>query len=109
MFGLVTPVPTFTLCSLCVQAISIERTVIDVLGEMWSTMLLNSTATMCSIAGLLGICAGEKIVFALVRLINNQCKIVLIFFFFLNKNINNNKTTLVCLEIQRFAQRVWIS
>ena len=38
----------------------------DAFGEMWSTVLLNSGAVVCSVAGLLGICAREKIVFALV-------------------------------------------
>lgn len=42
---------------------------IDALGEMWTSMLLNCTASVCSVAGLLGICAQEKIVFALVILL----------------------------------------
>lgn len=48
--------------------LSIERTVIDTYGQMWATMLLNCAAVVFNIVGLLGLCAKERMVIALVSL-----------------------------------------
>ena len=48
------------------QLISLERAVIDVLGQMWGIMLLNSIAVMFGITGLMGICAKDPTIIILV-------------------------------------------
>lgn len=48
------------------QLVSVERLVFDVFGQMWGTMLLNGLSTISLLAGLLAVCAAEKIAIALV-------------------------------------------
>ena len=48
------------------QLLSTERTVIDVFGQMWGTMLLNCAAIVFSTTALLGICAKDMAVIILV-------------------------------------------
>ena len=49
------------------QMLSIERAVIDALGRVWASMLLNCMAIVYSLVGLLGICVKDKPVIFLVR------------------------------------------
>ena len=48
------------------QLVSVERLVFDVFGQMWGTMLLNGLSTISLLAGLLAVCAAEKLAIALV-------------------------------------------
>ena len=48
------------------QLVSMERLVFDVFGQMWGTMLLNGLSTISLLAGLLAVCAAEKLAIALV-------------------------------------------
>jgi hypothetical protein len=49
-----------------IQLVSVERLVFDVFGQMWGTMLLNGLSTISLLAGLLAVCAAEKLAIALV-------------------------------------------
>lgn len=49
------------------QLVSIERTVFDVLGQMWLTMLVNGMNLICTMTGVLGTCVKEKIAMAVVN------------------------------------------
>lgn len=49
------------------QLVSIERTVFDVLGQMWLTMLVNGMNLICTMTGMLGTCVKEKIAMAVVN------------------------------------------
>ena len=48
------------------QAISIERLVFDVFGQMWGTMLVNGMNLICTMTGVLGTCIKEKIAMTVV-------------------------------------------
>lgn len=39
---------------------------IDVMGEMWGTMIINCAAIVCSTAGLLALCSKDVVVLAMV-------------------------------------------
>ena len=43
----------------------------DVFGQMWGTMLLNGLSTISLLAGLLAVCAAEKLAIALVCSVNH--------------------------------------
>ena len=50
-----------------------ERVVIDIFGQMWGTLVLNSISFVFCVAGLLGICAKDSLVIFLVSSGNFTC------------------------------------
>ena len=61
----------FLLMHARIQLVSMERLVFDVFGQMWGTMLLNGLSTISLLAGLLAVCAAEKLAIALVSSVNH--------------------------------------
>ena len=47
----------------------------DVFGQMWGTMLINGMTVLCTITGMLGVCANEKAAIGVVGTLDS-CNLV---------------------------------
>lgn len=47
--------------AISMQAVSIERLVFDVFGQLWGAMLVNGMNLVCALIGIMGACIAEKI------------------------------------------------
>lgn len=49
------------------QVVSVERLVIDTLGQMWGTLIVNCATTAFTALAMVSVCIYEKIAIAVVR------------------------------------------
>lgn len=54
----------FYVLSVVTLALTLERMVIDVFGQMWGTMIVNGLTLICTLTGICGVCIVEKIAIA---------------------------------------------